>query len=589
METVDLERSWLSLAIIAVLGVIIVASLLLLFKQISKIWREQKSKQAEPVSKTSALLQVLQVVAIALLPNVFLFIAYNINTSFNNLIFSHALFWGAIFSLLSVGIYYFLRLVLKFQFYEVLILLTIGWLGFWQYEPLRQVVMRFVTTMAGTITLLAVFAILSAGAFLLLKARHRIIKVSALFDLFAVTICVMFLLNFIPVMSAEITYRTARAEHADEEVHPLFRQSFVVDESLPSPDIYWIWVDATFSLEKFESFYGISQQAHRERMQDLGFVIYENAFLNAANTANAMSILFSPDFFDSFLYSIMDPLAEKTNIDYAMSGVINDLLLRNGLSIYSAAANNELFRAFIEAGYQISAVGDPTIMDWMPHHLFYSINALDDYILAIPYEYYVPSFWNVVTRGDIGKMLTGATPLYWVFDSTSIPEAPVAALLPPYSALLPDELVLSFNQHYELNTYRALIDTFSIDEPRFTYIALEFSHPGWWSIVHDYRTYPEAHENSINVMFNLVDMILENNPNAVIVLQSDHGFHSHFTQAVVLELGHDLETIAALQRTVLSAVLIPDEYGGLNAPLAPKNIARELVNRFVGENYELLP
>jgi hypothetical protein len=90
-------------------------------------------------------------------------------------------------------------------------------------------------------------------------------------------------------------------------------------------------------------------------------------------------------------------------------------------------------------------------------------------------------------------------------------------------------------------------------------------------------------------MFNLIDIILDNNPDAVIVLQSDHGFHAPFTQAAIMELGHDLETIAVLQRTVLSAVRIPEVYGGQSAPIAPKNIARELVNRFVGENYELLP
>ena len=589
METVDLERPWLSLAITAVFGIIIVASLLLLLKQLFKIWREQKSKQTESVPKTSALLHVLQAVAIALLPNVFLFIAYNINTSFNNLIFSHALFWGAIFSVISVGLYFLLRLAIKFEFYEILILFLVGWLCFWQFDPLRQVVLIVVTPLAGTITLLAIFTILLIIAISLLRVRRRVIKASAGFNIFALTICIMFLLNFIPAMQDEITYRTARGEHADEEVHPLFRQSFIIDEDLPSPNIYWIWADATFSLEKFESFYGISQQMHRERLQSLGFVIYEDATLNVANTAIAMSVLFSPYFYDTHFNGIMEPLSEMTNIDYAMSGLIRDALLESGLTIYSAAANNEMFRAFIDAGYHVTSIADPTIMDWIPHHLFYSKTATDDYILSIPYEYYVPSFWNVVSRGDIAKMLTTSTPLYLLFDSSTIPEAPVPIEIPAYSALLPEQLVLDFNQHYELNTYRSLIDTFRLDGPRLTYIALEYSHPAWWEVVHDYRTYPEAHENTMDIAFNLIDMILENDSNAIIVLQSDHGFHSHFTQIRTIELGgYDMETIAALQRTVLSAVLIPDIYGGLTAPLEPRNIARELVNRFVGGNFELL-
>lgn len=44
-----------------------------------------------------------------------------------------------------------------------------------------------------------------------------------------------------------------------------------------------------------------------------------------------------------------------------------------------------------------------------------------------------------------------------------------------------------------------------------------------------------------------------------------------------------------LHHSVMSAVRISEQYGGLDMPLDPRNITRELVNRFVGENYELLP
>jgi hypothetical protein len=53
--------------------------------------------------------------------------------------------------------------------------------------------------------------------------------------------------------------------------------------------------------------------------------------------------------------------------------------------------------------------------------------------------------------------------------------------------------------------------------------------------------------------------------------------------------GYTKEQIVELMHSVFSAVRIPDEYGGLDEPIAPLNITRELINRFVGDNYELLP
>lgn len=100
--------------------------------------------------------------------------------------------------------------------------------------------------------------------------------------------------------------------------------------------------------------------------------------------------------------------------------------------------------------------------------------------------------------------------------------------------------------------------------------------------------YPLAYEYSNEVMFNMIDLILEHNPNAIIVIQADHGMHLHGTQRQLLAEGFTEEEVAHIQNSVLSAVRIPEQYGGLDEPLDPRNITRELVNRFVGENYQLI-
>jgi len=87
---------------------------------------------------------------------------------------------------------------------------------------------------------------------------------------------------------------------------------------------------------------------------------------------------------------------------------------------------------------------------------------------------------------------------------------------------------------------------------------------------------------------NLVDMVLARDPQAVIVLQADHGLHLVQKERMMSDLSITEEELDHLYNGVFSAVRIPEPYGKLDAPLAPLNISRELVNRFVGENYDYL-
>jgi hypothetical protein len=82
--------------------------------------------------------------------------------------------------------------------------------------------------------------------------------------------------------------------------------------------------------------------------------------------------------------------------------------------------------------------------------------------------------------------------------------------------------------------------------------------------------------------------VLEHNQEAVIVLQGDHGIHMQPSHNHMANIGFHEEEILELFDSVISAVRIPPQYGGLDEPLDPLNITRLLVNRFVGENYEML-
>jgi hypothetical protein len=150
--------------------------------------------------------------------------------------------------------------------------------------------------------------------------------------------------------------------------------------------------------------------------------------------------------------------------------------------------------------------------------------------------------------------------------------------------------------HHERQLYRRMIDSFSIEGPKFTFITPLFTHAARWHWQYEelgrwdtrVEHYPTAHEYTANMVVNMIDMILEQNPNAVIVIQADHGFHLYDTQMELLANGLTEQEVANLQSSVMSAVRIPEQYGGLEDVLDPRNITRELVNRFVGQNYQLL-
>jgi hypothetical protein len=60
------------------------------------------------------------------------------------------------------------------------------------------------------------------------------------------------------------------------------------------------------------------------------------------------------------------------------------------------------------------------------------------------------------------------------------------------------------------------------------------------------------------------------------------------TAEIFLASGGTEEELRLMQNQTISAVRIPEKWGGLEEPLGPLNITRELVNRYVGKNYELL-
>jgi hypothetical protein len=108
----------------------------------------------------------------------------------------------------------------------------------------------------------------------------------------------------------------------------------------------------------------------------------------------------------------------------------------------------------------------------------------------------------------------------------------------------------------------------------------------------DPDNYPPQHRYTAKIVLAYIAVILERDPDAVIVIEADHGLHHEKNREQLLAKkrtpAFNDEDARIMQNQVMSAVRIPKKWGGLDKPLDPLNISRVLANRYAGRNYPLL-
>ena len=566
---------------------------------------------------------VLYYFAAFILPNIFLFDLYNRNRIQNHLPFNATIILAIILAIVSVGILSLLRWAAK-SLEGALVVTSILWLMFWLFEQIYSIVLNYAATLSRLmlLTLIVIGLILVAVYFR--RYNPSFAKISPVFRILAVTLCGLFIFNFIPGLHSQILLQRGMSLRYQAflrgEVIFYLKQDFNIDPSLPSPDIYWFHMDGMMSLEVVERFFGESQDALRTELANRGFIIYKDAFLNAGGTAIAHTALFSPAFYDSY-YG--ERLSEVSHLFLTPRGrALSDRLAQDGLHFRDdIMPDYEMFRVFREIGYEavtINFIHDPVRQKTAFDRIYNMYDIDTPLTFNDNYNDNNLDFTNSWNRfwaeaDSLVRLMRLATPIAIIPEQIIAPVIYISAENDEESQWLPvpdhteavDRLVaytVNINDplslRFERQKYRMLIDSLTISSPKIVYIQLNYTHAHWWHMHNPYVTwgavpmlelYPRAHDYAAIAMLNSIDIILEQNPNTVIVLQSDHGIHCEETKEYLLSVGYTEEQVLELYLSVFSAVRIPPEYGGLDFPLEPRNISRELVNRFVGENYTLLP
>ena len=551
---------------------------------------------------------ILYIIAAILFPNIFFFYLYNQNRLEMWAPLSSVILFAFFFAMISVLAFLVLRLLVG-SFEGALLVLISCWLSFWWSNPILSVfiaLQRNLPFIRLRVLFVGLFVLIVALALFLRLRKVSFHERKFIFKWLSFVISLLFLYNFIFTLSNVGIGSGRDMVEIDTEREYFIQRDFYVEEELPSPDIFWLMPDGMISFIDYETYFDDSQQLFREFLEERGFLIYEDGRSVGTNTYLSLPTILSPSYYDNIFGPIVKELGDITCPRLFLEYTAN-MLWNNNIDLHlDIVPHWELFLGFMAADYTAVHIAPHGSVIYQVTDLFYRMPC---YSFA-PMELHFmqtnpfttasdrnPGFRIITRNASVINLLRVSTPLsriipsicsnyYWQYVSEHL-EA-VDRLAENTRGIPP-----------ERELYRFFVDALSIPSPKIVYGALDFTHPvGWpWfapetvdAIDHNnpLEIYGIAHEYSVLVMMNLIDLILESNPNAVIVIQADHGIHDPVVHIELLELGYVDDDLMRLNFSVMSAVRIPPEYGGMEEPIAPLNITRELINRFVGENYEML-
>jgi|GEM_PF-1835029 len=389
-----------------------------------------------------------------------------------------------------------------------------------------------------------------------------------------------------------------------------------VDESITDqPNIYWFHCDGMLGLDATEAFFGDDQEGFVTDLEDRGFWINPNAAFEAYHsTQYAIPILMNPTFFDQYLAWRFDS-AYALSLDPDKASEYGSLTIEDiSLATFrKARENNELVFAFNESDYYTSIICMLDQFYFPTVNRFY--NTLDNQTpLMIPMGTTQQTTTIVTQTGyaqnlvDLLNMISPIPPttnprvraLYRTILNRRFENDEIARIADLFSEYPPDPSRAQNFKSWDLIA-DALYDARDMPSPHFMIIVTIMSHrPFFYDEQGNYEAehaddpwrYPAHQAFGVKVLMTYIDMLLESDPNAVIVLQSDHGLHGFHLYEIMETFGCTEGEALALWNQTFSAVRMPQDQLTEDTKIIlsdPRNISRFLVNTFVGQNYEYIP
>ncbi len=443
-----------------------------------------------------------------------------------------------------------------------------------------------------TAAVYAFFIAAGIAAALIVRKKKETAKIAAVFV--AVITAVMLLFNIIPTVRLYMAiYHSGAAADTEEYIKTDFAQTVADD----TPNIYWIHCDGMLGFDTIERYSGDAQTEAYDTLTELGFYVNRSAWLEATHsTTVAVPSLMCPAFYDEYLAEFLEGGDE--GVTYLTENKASYMSL-----LTEAVENNELTASLFSKDYNISIVAEGTFYYYFPDS-YYVSRVYNDYGLFTREVQLQTVFDDIFDQtqivdfcGAISQPLAAAVDRLTAVDIETVEmtgekltDEELADILETENISARENYCRNFDYVYDVMT--------SSDEPYFVLYVFPYDHQPFVAdengdaltenTGNTTENYYRTHAYNMRVLVNLVSMIRENDPAAVIVLQADHGTHMLSAEQLTAETG-SADAAADFWNQVMSAVYVPEKYrsDGYEEILAnPLNISRYLVNTFVGPNYE---
>ena len=522
-------------------------------------------------------------------PNVFMFYLYSKNAE--HIDYWHIFILAALFSCLGFLMHLIISRAGKSLSGSAFVCVFL-WIMFFTVYPLYRnlnFLYNSALSVKAKIILLLIIVLALAVIIFIIGRRLKHIKI---FKTVAVFEIVLFLIIFIQATGIYIS----KIIFSNSETN--YKTAFTISDNSPRPNIYWVHMDGMLGFNAMEYFFHDAQKEFETQLKERGFVVNRDAHFEANHyTTFAIPILMCPFYYDK----IVLPLLKSINLSDLSNKRRHFDQMAN--SFNKARWNNELIGAFNAKGYQTGIITDSLGYYWHP-------------ITRTSYTPQGKIEYKISYLTDSAK-LEKLTQLNFLMSRVTISIIFLEQTQRFIDSLYQKRLNIEPIKKAENNTkgiteilsYKdttwyidALSEVFESPQPRMTIIVDEKAHfpfvlneDGFAVAVtrsekefSDIYNYPPQHRFSRKYLITLIDFILANDPESIIVVQADHGLHHSNSQRQIFSSGGSIDEVCLIYNQVMSTVRMPDMWGGMDAPLDPLNITRVLVNRYVGQNYELL-
>ena len=403
-----------------------------------------------------------------------------------------------------------------------------------------------------------------------------------------------FIINFIPATFRNIVFSfNVKDSNIKKEI--------VVDNKIEDgPNIYWIHCYGMVSLGTAEKYFNVDGTYLKDYFNTNNYYYNDDAKLVAAHhTMQALVAMYNPYYYDKFFGKYLNTLEETYYDDKAKVSYYVDYS-----ELLDRRLNNELFDALNKGGYEIA-----TITEFNQYSGFYA-----DYI----YDY---NNMNVDPKEELELRYFSKsnTTRNMIDNYLTLEHFEAIGGKTIFNDLIDNSSVLNYEvldyKNYDYSNYKYIDNTQfwkakaiyrslehlnnQTSNKRFIFIDYAMSHAPWaYEVDGSFRKEYNSKEallttytHSMYVLTDLLDYIRNNDPNAVIVLQADHGIH--YVSSVPFEgmneyFGVLEDEMRILRNSTMNAIYIPEEYRTVDDEVLgnPLNISRYLVNNYIGDNYK---